>query len=208
MADAVSDMHVEYIMKRQGFTIVELLIVIVVIGILAAITIVAYNGVQTRAKNAQTQSALSGVAKKIEVYYAENGNYPSTGNLNASLTDDNCPIGSSQANWVPGLTDLPQSSQPYRGVGGGTGCFVYSSDGQYYVVSAWNMVIGGPQKDTMYRRLGFREVGFLGSNLYLCNHVNIGGTASGSYVLTSDFYKHSYTISNITSCNETPPTGA
>ena len=39
--------------KQTGFTIVELLIVIVVIGILAAITIVAFNGVQQRARDAQ-----------------------------------------------------------------------------------------------------------------------------------------------------------
>ena len=38
--------------RRQGFTIVELLVVIVVIGVLAAITIVAYNGMQARAYNA------------------------------------------------------------------------------------------------------------------------------------------------------------
>ena len=36
--------------KQKGFTIVELLIVIVIIGILAAITIVAYNGIQQRAQ--------------------------------------------------------------------------------------------------------------------------------------------------------------
>jgi len=37
--------------KQSGFTIVELLIVVVVIAILAAITIVAYNGIQNRAKS-------------------------------------------------------------------------------------------------------------------------------------------------------------
>ena len=47
-------MHEKLTQKRTGFTIVELLIVIVVIGILAAITIVAFNGIQTRAKNTQT----------------------------------------------------------------------------------------------------------------------------------------------------------
>ena len=40
--------------KNVGFTIVELLIVIVVIGILAAITIVAYNGIQDRAKSSNS----------------------------------------------------------------------------------------------------------------------------------------------------------
>jgi prepilin-type N-terminal cleavage/methylation domain-containing protein len=52
--------------KSRGFTIVELLIVIVVIAILAAITMVAYNGVQNRAKASAAQSAASIVMKKAE----------------------------------------------------------------------------------------------------------------------------------------------
>jgi len=62
--------------KQTGFTIVELLIVIVVIGILAAITIVAYNGIQQRARDAQRQSDISTIKKALEVYYAANDRYP------------------------------------------------------------------------------------------------------------------------------------
>jgi len=51
-----------------GFTIVELLIVIVVIGILAAITIVAFNGVQNKANDAAIQSDFANISKKLEVY--------------------------------------------------------------------------------------------------------------------------------------------
>jgi len=46
-----------------GFTIVELLIVIVVIGILAAITIVSYNGIQDRARTAQVNADLANLDK-------------------------------------------------------------------------------------------------------------------------------------------------
>jgi len=58
--------------QRSGFTIVELLIVIVVIGILAAITIVAYNGIQDRARASSVSSALSQAAKKLAVYQVDN----------------------------------------------------------------------------------------------------------------------------------------
>ncbi len=62
--------------KSRGFTIVELLIVIVIIAILAAITIVAYNGITNRAKTSKAQSTASNIVKKFEAYNAEIGNYP------------------------------------------------------------------------------------------------------------------------------------
>jgi len=67
--------------KRTGFTIVELLIVIVVIGILATITIVAYNGISNRAKVASAQNDLSSAAKSLEQYrvtISTTDKYPAT----------------------------------------------------------------------------------------------------------------------------------
>lgn len=61
---------------ERGFTIVELLIVIVVIAILAAISIVAYNGIQDRAREASAVSAARNVATQIQLYETENGTYP------------------------------------------------------------------------------------------------------------------------------------
>ncbi|MDB5168640.1 MAG: Type secretion system protein [Candidatus Saccharibacteria bacterium] len=64
--------------NRRGFTIVELLIVIVVIGILAAITIVAYNGVQQRARDSKRTQDIAVIVKSLELYYIDNGKYPTS----------------------------------------------------------------------------------------------------------------------------------
>jgi type II secretion system protein G len=59
-----------------GFTIVELLIVIVVIGILAAIVIVSYNGITNSARETTIQNDLTNAKKKIMLYKVENTTYP------------------------------------------------------------------------------------------------------------------------------------
>ena len=203
---------------RQGFTIVELLIVIVVIAILAAISVVAYNGIQSRAKNASLQSTMANLQKKIEAYNAENGNYPvtQTGTLNQVQSgsvvrvDSGCSaaVGANndkRADWIPGMDiSLPQTTNE-TGSRGDRGCYMYQSDGTSYILSAWNMV-NGPQTTTMYRRLGFREIN--NQHYYLCNHANIGASNPSPYNESRDYYKYSYTLSNIRSCNETPPAGA
>lgn len=73
-------MHLVAIRFRnsEGFTIVELLIVIVVIGILAAVTMVAYNGITSRAYETGVQTDLVNFSKKLEIYKttSTNGSYP------------------------------------------------------------------------------------------------------------------------------------
>ncbi|MGW3549240.1 type II secretion system protein [Janibacter hoylei] len=61
----------------RGFTIVELLIVVVVIAILAAISIVAYRGVQERARDSQRLQDVKTISKALEMYYVDNGQFPS-----------------------------------------------------------------------------------------------------------------------------------
>lgn len=86
--------NIKTMKKDRGFTIVELLIVIVVIGILAAIVIVAYNGISTRANAATAKSNAESVQKVVEAYANDtgNGSYPTL----AQLTG-----------WTGGVTRLP-----------------------------------------------------------------------------------------------------
>ncbi len=63
---------------EQGFTLVELLIVIVVIAILAAIVISTFAGVQARARDTERQTDVKAIASALEVYYTDNGGYPTS----------------------------------------------------------------------------------------------------------------------------------
>lgn len=85
---------------RHGFTIVELLIVIVVIGILAAIVVVAYRGMQERAAESVAESSITQAAKKIKIHSVTNGSYP------ANLID-------------AGIKNEPNVTYDYTAVDGG-----------------------------------------------------------------------------------------
>lgn len=67
--------------KQSGFTIVELLIVIVVIGILATLVIVTFSGVQQKARDTKRETDIKALASQLEVYYANNGSYPALTDL-------------------------------------------------------------------------------------------------------------------------------
>lgn len=60
----------------EGFTIVELLIVVVVIAILAAITIVSYSGITARANDSAVQTDLANMSKTIMIATTDSGVYP------------------------------------------------------------------------------------------------------------------------------------
>lgn len=71
--------------NNRGFTIVELIVVIVVIGILAAITTVSYTNITKKATEAGLVSNLDGAKKQLELYKVEHGTYPTT------VDENKCP---------------------------------------------------------------------------------------------------------------------
>ena len=68
--------------RNQGFTIVELLIVIVVIGILALLVITTYSGIQAKARNSKRQTDVQSLQTQLEAFFSQNGYYPSRSNVN------------------------------------------------------------------------------------------------------------------------------
>ncbi|MES2876064.1 MAG: prepilin-type N-terminal cleavage/methylation domain-containing protein [Patescibacteria group bacterium] len=99
---------------NRGFTIVELLIVIVVIGVLASIAVIAFNGVKTKTANTQTHSIVSTHAKTLRLYLVQNGSYPAGLTLRACFDGTaSCWAGAVQADSDILMTALRQVSPSY-----------------------------------------------------------------------------------------------
>ncbi|MEI7689780.1 MAG: prepilin-type N-terminal cleavage/methylation domain-containing protein [Candidatus Saccharibacteria bacterium] len=118
--------------KSKGFTIVELLVVIVVIGILAAITIVSYTGI-TKTANINANKANADVVRSAaSAFYAEKGSYPATAATSAAvITNFNAGNYSKLATGVTvtNVTVTDFGAVSYRVNSGGTGICVGYWDG-------------------------------------------------------------------------------
>ena len=63
--------------SKSGFTIVELLVVMVIIGILTALGVLSYSKIQASTRDYQRSSKITIIAESLEKYYDQNGEYPS-----------------------------------------------------------------------------------------------------------------------------------
>lgn len=158
---------------RDGFTIVELLIVIVVIAILASITVTAYRGVQNRAQDSRRVNDLKSIVKALELYKIDNGVYPTAagsglglqqgwetsareapGEFIAALKfssygfEGGVPIdpvnNATEDLFVESRTNLTYSYYYVRYTAGSYGCD--ATKGQFYVLGAVNMGTTGMTK--------------------------------------------------------------
>lgn len=122
--------------RHAGFTIIELLIVIVVIGVLAAITIVAYNNIRYRSNIAKSQSDLKGMQKLLALYQVDNGSYPNTyvaGEREWYFTDEQGDA------FIPGIVPKYASSLPRPTAG----AYIYNSDGTDYKLMRFDSIPSG-----------------------------------------------------------------
>lgn len=118
--------------NQSGFTIVELLIVIVVIAILAAITIVAFNGIQDRARNSSIQTDLTNFAKKIEMAKIDtaDGLYPASLTAAMDIRANKSLYSVNRNNWYYcASTDRTQYALGVAYTTAGAGFFISSVSG-------------------------------------------------------------------------------
>jgi len=115
--------------KNQGFTIVELLIVIVVIGILVGLVYVTFTGVTQKRRNSERQTDIGALNAHIEAFYAQTDNYPTFAQLNdASWRGTNMkglnpdalvdPKGGTITSTPPGANTFHYSYTPTQSSGG------------------------------------------------------------------------------------------
>ena len=98
----------------QGFTIVEMLVVIAVIGILAAVATVSYIGISQRANVASLQADLSSAATKLKLYQVDNSAYPTAINNCPTPTAGNLCLKSSPGNTYSYTAVNNANPQTYR----------------------------------------------------------------------------------------------
>lgn len=81
-------MNIQKMRKAQGFTLIELMIVVAIIGILAAVAIPKFADLVTKSKEAGLKGNLGSVRSAMSIYYGDTeGINPSNGNLYTSLTN-------------------------------------------------------------------------------------------------------------------------
>ena len=85
--------------KQQGFTLIELMIVVAIIGILAAIAIPAYQDYTIRAQVSEGLNLAAGAKAAVSEFTMDRGSYPTT-NLQAGISSDPTDINGSYVTQV------------------------------------------------------------------------------------------------------------
>ncbi len=112
--------------KEKGFTLIEILIVVAIIGLLASVVLVGLGSFRSRGRDARRVADLREVQNSLELYYLKNGNYLTVNNwsdLRSTLIND-----------AIGITIIP--NDPLSDSAGQSYSYGYSSDKQGYVLGA------------------------------------------------------------------------
>lgn len=111
---------------KSGFTLVEIMIVVVIIGLLSVIAIPAFQRVQMRSQNARLASDLRTYSGLIETYMLENSDYPEDSNSGAIPTGFTKYIKAGQWNQGPSIGGVWDVEKDSYGVLSAIGVYDYT----------------------------------------------------------------------------------
>ncbi len=113
---------------KSGFTLVELLIVISIIGVLTTLLMANFIGVRQRARDAQRKSDLRQVQSAFELFRADQGSYPQLlPNCSTSIKSPDC----STSTYMKSVPKDPRGSSYYN-----SGNYYFLSNGTTYTIGA------------------------------------------------------------------------
>jgi len=135
--------------RESGFTLIELLVVVAIVGLLATVALISLTDVQKKSRDARRRADLRSIQKALDLYFQENGAFPSTGGGWRGTCAGYGSWGISGPNgWVPDLAPTfigklpvdPRSSQDNTGHAGSCtavqACYLYRSTGTDYALLA------------------------------------------------------------------------
>lgn len=112
--------------KFQGFTLIELLVVISIISLLSSVIFASLNSARSKARDSARKQTLVQLRNALELYYTDQGSYPSTGGVwYASALDLDLQLNG--GDWIPGLAPKYIASLPQDPLGGTISSAAFSS---------------------------------------------------------------------------------
>jgi general secretion pathway protein G len=115
---------------QDGFTLIEIMVVILIIGLLALMVVPRLRGVADRAKRTKAQADIKELKQALDRYYLDNGSYPTTDQGLQALvtppTGGRVPTNYEQGGYIEKLPTDPWGTQ-----------YFYQSDGNSYVLKSF-----------------------------------------------------------------------